>query len=255
MLMTLCVYPYMNACMHARMHDDKFAPAVFDLNYALCYTSANQDDDDYGCAAPKDETYIQKFRCSEEPFTGQCAAGVDGRFWEEGKGRTCHDFCRHSFSGTCRGAYELDNNHCGSGFVRELECDTDILEAEVNHLWHVVCDCPSRGISLHECINACMHDDKFHMKLIHVDDVHLRRTGYSLQRCKYKYIYALPTHTHTHTHTHTRVSVLTRWLSRFRAHVCIQMSTPSTRNALRDAAGTDVVLLWAHANARRGGRA
>ena len=22
------------------MHDDKFAPAVFDLNYALCYTSA-----------------------------------------------------------------------------------------------------------------------------------------------------------------------------------------------------------------------
>ena len=124
------------------MHDDKFAPAVFDLNYALCYTSADQDDDDYGCAAPKDETYIQKFRCSEEPFTGQCAAGVDGRFWEEGKGRTCHDFCRHSFSGTCRGAYELDNNHCGSGFVRELECDTDILEAEVNHLCHVVCDCP-----------------------------------------------------------------------------------------------------------------
>ena len=28
--------------------------------------------------------------------------------------------------------------------MRELQCDTDILEAEVNHLWHVVCDCPSQ---------------------------------------------------------------------------------------------------------------
>jgi hypothetical protein len=91
------------------------------------------------CPESRDNSFVHKHMCEEEGFTGLCPAGVTANYWEE-KGNTCSDFCSDIFGTTCSGAFELDNNHCGSNLVKELGCEDDIMDAEV-HPWHVVCDC------------------------------------------------------------------------------------------------------------------
>ena len=101
------------------------------------------------------------FLCSADE--GACDVIVHWDEWEQRKVSTCAEFCEARLHGApCMTAREHTNNGCGDDVVRMFDCNTPILEAEVNHLAHVQCICsamPHAACCMAmtaECL-ACQH--------------------------------------------------------------------------------------------------